>query len=211
MNQAIKLPIWIYKLHDHSSRPGGKILIESNGNIKPGMIRLGFLGGRFYPDCGIEWTNNGLVIFKGSCRIGNNSSVVVGPQGEMTIGEDFINSCALRLVCFNRIKIGDEVTIGFDSLLIDTDFHPIYDRSKKAFNKGYGPIIIGNNNWISSQCTILHNVQTPEKCIIGIRSLVTRNIRLEPSCLYGGNPLTCLKRNVELQRSKYMISDYSNE
>ena len=54
--QAILLPIWIYR--PHFIKLGGVISIECN-NVKPGMIRLGFLGGRMYPNNGIQWAHRG--------------------------------------------------------------------------------------------------------------------------------------------------------
>ena len=60
--QAIKLPIWVFKPHIHRFK--GKVIIESP-RIRTGMIRLGELGGRMYPNNGIGWTNEGTVIFRG--------------------------------------------------------------------------------------------------------------------------------------------------
>ena len=54
--QAIKLPILIYKPHIHRFK--GSITIDSP-YIKTGMIRLGVLGGRMYPNNGIGWTHEG--------------------------------------------------------------------------------------------------------------------------------------------------------
>lgn len=73
-NQAIKIPILLYKprfLELHGN-------IKINGNIKCGMIKLGFTGVSLYPNSGVTIENHGgTIIFNGSCFIGNNSYKLV--------------------------------------------------------------------------------------------------------------------------------------
>lgn len=204
--QAIKLPIWIFKPHIHKLK--GSVIIDSQ-KIKTGMILLGAHGGRMYPNNGIEWTNEGEVVFKGKCMIGNNSFLVTGKQGRIEFGADFMSTASLKIISFCGITIGKHVRLGWEVMIMDTNFHPFYDREKQKFKRAYGKIVIGDNNWISTQSVVLNSVETPHHCYFGLRSVITRGGDYESYCLYGGSPLRVLSRNVERIIGQDKITDYS--
>lgn len=160
------------------------------------MIRLGFWGGHMYPNNGIHIWNKGELIFKGSCHIGNNSFIVVGKQGKIVFGEDFLVSTSVKLISFIGINFGKHTRIGWDGVIMDTNFHPLYDMEKNRFKKAFGPIHIGDNNWFGTQCLVMHSVKTPDYCIFGARSVVTRG-NYESYCVHGGSPIRVLTRNVK--------------
>lgn len=203
--QAILLPIWIYR--PHFIKLGGVISIECN-NVKPGMIRLGFLGGRMYPNNGIQWAHRGKVIFKGKCIIGNNSFIVTGDKGCIEFGDDFMATTTVKIISFIGIKFGKHTRLGWDGLVMDTNFHPLYDKTKNQFKKAYGRISIGDANWFGTQCIVMHSVETPERCIFGLRSVVTRGGKYEPYCVHGGSPIRVLSRNVERIFGQDMVKEY---
>lgn len=205
IRQAIFLPIWIYK--PHFIRLKGKIKIEST-TLKPGMIRLGFLGGRMYPNNGIQWTHEGIVTFKGTCRIGNNSFIVTGKQGNIIFENDFMATASAKIISFIGIKFGISTRLGWEGLVMDTNFHPLYDMEKDKFKKAYGSIHIGDFNWFGNQCLIMHSVTTPERCIFGGRSVITRGGKYESYCVHGGSPIRVLSRNVMRVIGKDKIDEY---
>lgn len=191
--QAIKLPIWLYKakLYDCFK---GKVVIASE-NIHPGMIRFGFMGGHMYPNNGVQIWNKGMLIFHGKCVIGNNSAIIVGSEGKIEF-DDFVASSSFRIMAYTGVRFGKYTRIGFDSMLMDTNFHPLYDIENKNFKRAYGKIEIGDYNWFGAQCLILPGVKTPERCIFGARSVITRGCQFESYCVHGGSPLRVLSRNV---------------
>ena len=93
LGQAIKLPIYVYKMRCLSQK--GTISIECD-YIHRGMIQLGFPRAATYPNTGITWRNNGKVVFKGRCKIGNDCYVIIGKQGTLTFGDDFIANAGLK-------------------------------------------------------------------------------------------------------------------
>lgn len=195
LKQAVRLPIWIY--NPHFIRLKGKIRIESD-TIHPCMIKLGFLGGRMFPNNGIQITHDGEIVFKGKCLIGNNSFIVTGKQGRIEFGSEFIASSSTKIISMCGITFGKEVVVGWDTVFEDSNFHPLYDRTNGVLKKAYVKIFIGDNNWISSQCFVMHSVQTPHRVIFGARTLVTRSNQYQPYCVYGGSPIRELVNNVEL-------------
>ena len=139
--QAIKLPILLYKPKLYEMK--GSVRIESS-KMRFAMIRLGFNRTAVYPNNGITWRNRGIVIFKGTCIIGNDSYVVVGKQSILTFGKDFKATAGLKLVSECRVTFGDYARVGWGGIVMDTNFHPLYDMEKEKFKKGFGPIIIGD-------------------------------------------------------------------
>ena len=205
-NQAVKLPIWVYKMRLLSRK--GSISIKCD-HLRTGMIKLGFPRSAVYPNNGITWKNEGEVIFKGSCRIGNDCYIVVGKQGRLTIGHDFRVTAGLKMISQCRISFGNHVLIGWDVKIIDSNFHPIYDINNKKFKKAYSPIVIGDNNWFSTQCFIMHGVHTPDNCIFGARSILTRGGQYESYCVHGGSPIRILSRKVMRDFDNDLIKEYT--
>ena len=69
---------------------------------------------------------------------------------------------------------------------MDTNFHPLYDMKKCQFKRASGSIEIGDNNWFAAGCKIMHSVKTPERCIFGMGTIVTRGAEMKPYCVMGG-------------------------
>ena len=205
--QAIKFPVLIKKGHFYKMK--GKVIIDAP--VKFGMIRLGFFGGHMYPNNGIHWTQwGGKIIFKGRCMISNNSFIVQGKDSTIIFGDNFCASTSLKLISFKHIEFGKYVRIGWNCIFTDTNFHPIYDIKKEKFKKAYGPIKIGDNNWFGMECRIMHSVATPERCIFGLGSLLTRGGEYEPYCLHGGTPLRVLTRDVMRVEGQDRIESYAD-
>lgn len=206
--QAIKLPILVYK--PHFLKLKGTVVIE-NENIRFGMVKLGFLTHVLYPNTGITVKNEGKLVFKGKCDIGNDCYIVCGKQGRIEFGDDFKVSAGLKMVSQCGITFGKETRIGWGCIVMDTNFHPLYDMEKQKFKKAFGKIRIGDNNFFTSQCFIMPSVQTPERCIFGARTVVTRGGQYEPYCVHGGSPVRVLSRNVMRIIGQDSVKDYSTE
>jgi acetyltransferase-like isoleucine patch superfamily enzyme len=203
---AVKLPIWIYKIRLLSSK--GVISIESD-HIHTGMIRLGFPRCATYPNSGITWRNRGKIVFKGRCIIGNDCYIIVGKQGLLIFGDDFKVNAGMKLVSECSITFGNHTLIGWGVIITDTNFHYLYDIEKGKCKGAFSPILIGNNNWFATQCYIMQGVRTPDNCVFGARSIVTRGGHYESNCVYGGSPIQVLSRNVIRDYKNDLIKDYT--
>lgn len=189
---------------------GGGIILLDSPKVKPGMIRLGFWGAHMYPNNGIYWMHNGKITFKGKCRISNNSYIITGSKGNIIFGEDFLAS-PVKIVSYIGITFGKQTRIGWDVVIMDTGFHPLYDIEKKKFKRAYGSIKIGDNNWFGTQCSIMHSVETPNYCIFGMRSVVTRGGKYESYCVHGGSPIRVLSRGVMRIIGQDIITEYKDD
>lgn len=206
--QALKLPILVYKMRLLSQE--GEIVIDSD-KIYTGMIQLGFPRAATFPNNGIIWRNKGKVVFRGKCIIGNDCYVIVGKQGTLMFGDDFKVNAGMKLTAECSITFGDHTLLGWSVVIMDTNHHFLFDIEKRKNKLAFSPIVIGANNWFASQCYVLHGVHTPENCIFGARSIVSRadNDKFESYCVHGGSPLHVLSRNVMRDYSNDIIKDYT--
>ncbi len=194
LKQAVKLPILLYKPELLKSK--GQIKLDAP-KIYYGMIRLGFRRASIYPNTGITWENNGgTVVFKGKCNIGANSFISIANTGSIIFGNDFKTTASLKLVSYVGISFGTGTRIGWDCIFMDSNFHPLKKLETGEKKKASGAISIGNYNWFGNRCTIMHSVNTPERCIFGLTSIITRGTKYESYCVHGGNPVKVLTRGV---------------
>lgn len=136
------------------------------GKIKFGMVRLGFPTVSLYPNTGIVYENHGgTIVFNGLCSIGNNSAISIGTKAIVEFGDRFAASTTLRLTSYNHITFGDKVCFGWDTLVMDTDFHKLTKLSG-GYSHGHAPVIIGSNNWFGNGCRIMKRTSTPDYCVV---------------------------------------------
>jgi acetyltransferase-like isoleucine patch superfamily enzyme len=196
LKQAWKLPILLYKPNLRCCK--GKIILKpENGKIRHGMVKLGFYQVSIYPNSGVMWENKGgTIIFKGTCDFGNDTYLSFGENALVEISEGFNASAGVKIISYHGIKFGLYDSLGWGVLIMDTNFHPLYDLEKKKFKSAGGAIEIGDHNWFATQCKVMHSVKTPERCIFGMGTVITRGSEMKPYCVMGGSPVRVLKENV---------------
>lgn len=204
--QAVHLPILLYK--PTFLKLSGFVVVESE-EISFGMIRLGMFTSAVYPNSGITIRNEGCLLFKGKCHIGNDTYLISGKQGKIVFGDDFRITGGVKMVSECGIEFGKHARLGWGCVVIDTNFHPLYDMEKKKFKRAFGPINIGDNNWFGMNCLIMPGVTTPEYCIFGARTIATRGGQYEPYCVHGGSPVKVLSRNVMRIIGQDSVKDYA--
>ncbi len=122
--------------------------------------------------------------------LGANHRVVVctwQPGAVLQVGRDFAMTggvlCAAR-----SILIGDRVTVGANTTIIDTDFHPLKAAARQADpNAGAAAcVVIEDDVFIGMSCLLLKGVRVGRGAVIGAGSVVTGDI---PSgAIAAGNP-----------------------
>lgn len=116
------------------------------------------------------------------------------------------NNVGISSACIwakEKIHISDNVKIGGDCIIIDTDAHSLDFRirnSNKVNEKGQqidsilaksAPIFIEEDVMIGTRCVILKGVRIGARSIIGSGSIVTKDIPCD--CIAGGNPCRVIK------------------
>ena len=117
--------------------------------------------------------NSKLVITMG--RIHKNFGPIT--NSKLTIGKNngIGSSTIITYNSNTSINIGNNCMFAFDTIIFNTDAHPIIDyETKKIINK-VKEIKIGNHVWIGAKATILKNTIIPDDSIIGYCSIVSGN------------------------------------
>jgi acetyltransferase-like isoleucine patch superfamily enzyme len=108
-------------------------------------------------------------------------------DAHLRIGSHFAMSGG-TICCAKSITIGNNVSIGGNTTVVDTDFHPLLpsDRHVEHMAGKSVPIIIEDDVFIGMNCLILKGVTIGCGSVIGAGSIVTRSI--PPGVIAAGNP-----------------------
>ena len=146
---AVKLPIlvrWNCKIQSLK----GKIILKRNNT---GILKIGFgyvgIYDKKYERSILEI--NGIIELEGKATFGQGSRICIGPKGKLKIGNNFINTAQLTLICYDSITIGKGVLTSWDILIMDTDFHQSINTVSNKTSNYELPIIIGDNVWIGTR------------------------------------------------------------
>jgi acetyltransferase-like isoleucine patch superfamily enzyme len=155
-----------------------------------------------------------IVTRKGTLSIGESLSInsgnnynIIGRQqintfwvdGELIIGNN-VGMSSSAIICKHKIVIGNNVTIGGNTVIYDTDFHNLDPlvRNNKELDKETAvklPVIIHDNVFIGAHTSILKGLTIGENSIIGACSLISKSI--PPNEIWAGNPAKFIKKLYE--------------
>lgn len=157
---------------------------------------------------GMEEAHNIFKIRKTSYSI-RDARIFIEEGGTVLIGENSeLKNRGLHIVVNNGYKkkpkliIGDNVHIAKDAIIRASDGHTLVDVvTGKALNEPED-IIIGDNVWITSRCTILKGSCIPSNSIVGACSLVNKKFT-EENVIIAGLPAKIIKRNIKWDNRTY--------
>lgn len=190
--QALKLPIYLYRPNLVSCKGN----VEIRGGVKHGMIRLGFNNVSIYPQNGIMIENRGTIVFNGCCSIGNDSYISVARRSTVSFGNEFEATGSFKLASYDGVVFGDRVSVGWNSLFIDTDFHRLTRDDGKPV-KAYGKIQVGNNVWFGNNCMVLKNTIVPDFTTVAAGTMISKPLDiLEKSVVGNKKPVVVLRQGI---------------
>jgi acetyltransferase-like isoleucine patch superfamily enzyme len=98
------------------------------------------------------------------------------------------------IVAAERISIGDNVNVGANTTILDTDFHPLNptERQMHPQDAHTAPIVIEDHVFIGMNCMILKGVTIGQGSVIGAGSVVTKSI--PPGVIAAGNPARVIRK-----------------
>jgi acetyltransferase-like isoleucine patch superfamily enzyme len=129
----------------------------------------------------------------GRLEVTSNSKASIGPcsilhiEGDFSIGNSYINSHC-RIICADRIEIGDNCAISWNVEILDTDRHSTKETKVSC------PILIEDNVWIGHDVTIKKGVTIGEGAVIASNSVVTKDV--PKKTLVAGVPAEEIRRNI---------------
>lgn len=92
---------------------------------------------------------------------------------------------------------GGKITMGdcglADTVIYNTDYHPIYDFEGNHINPDKD-VVIEDNVWVGRKTTVLKGVTLGNGCILGFGSIVNKSV--PPHTIVAGMPARVVKENV---------------
>lgn len=151
----------------------------------------------------IEGINNKLV-FSDGIEIRDAVITMRGQNCEITIGSNTTFE-GVRMITVGK---SNKITVGADCLFSDyieiwaSDTHTIKNENGDFINPEKS-ITIGNKVWVGSRVTILKGVTINDGSIIGMASVVTKDV--PANVISAGSPSKTIKENISWDK------DYPNE
>jgi acetyltransferase-like isoleucine patch superfamily enzyme len=121
---------------------------------------------------------------------------VVSAGAELTIGNNTGISAA-AIVCRKKISIGDNVKIGGNVVIYDTDFHSLdhlarANRLTDVSETRNEEVVIGDHAFIGAHSTILKGVNIGNGAIVGAGAVVSKSIPAYE--IWAGNPARFVRK-----------------
>jgi acetyltransferase-like isoleucine patch superfamily enzyme len=120
----------------------------------------------------------------GSARM----AIWVGPGGRLSLG-DRVGLSNSTIVCMRAVSIDDDVFLGGDSKVYDTDFHSVLaEERRRRGNPGArtAPVTIQRGAFVGGHCIVLKGSTVGEESVVGAGSVVRSAIPARE--IWSGNP-----------------------
>jgi len=138
--------------------------------------------------------NNGIL----HNQIGRNQRCIfkVEKNAVLEIGNN-VNMSSTAIVCCEKITIKDNVKIGGNVTIYDTDFHSLEVNERTKLQEDLSlrvnkPVVIEENVFIGAHCTILKGVTIGKNAVIGAGAIVTKDV--PENEIWGGNPAKIIRK-----------------
>lgn len=115
--------------------------------------------------------------------------LATGDGAELVIGRDVRLNYGVSIGVVRQIQLGDRVRVGPYAMIIDSEFHDLYDRDKRARPR---PVIIEDDVWIGAKASVLPGVTIGRGSVVGTAAVVTRDV--PPFTVVAGVPAREVKR-----------------
>ena len=175
----VTLRIWKYKVLSDCNRVSGKphlylpLLLSGRGKIKFGKnFQNGVSAAHFTYS-----TYNYILSFEES--------------SEVIIGDNVVMANGASIQAVSKITIEDNVMIGINCFLVDTDGHDLNPEKRMTGEVKSAPITIKRNVIIYYNSVVFKGVTIGENSVIGACSVVTKDI---PANVFAaGNPARVIR------------------
>jgi acetyltransferase-like isoleucine patch superfamily enzyme len=160
-------------------------LLRGRISARPG---LGMLGPRSYL----------RVVRGGRLQLGERPSIgdgaMIWTSATLTVGQRFFLGSNSRIVAYESIEIGDDVSIADMVSILDHDHEYHLEGGHLTIEKDSfvtAPIRIGSNVWLGDKVTVLKGVTISDDVIVAANSVVTKDV--PPRVVVAGAPARVIR------------------
>ena len=94
--------------------------------------------------------------------------------------------------CAEKVEVGNNVMVGFNALIDDSDHHPINPETRHSGTAETKPVYIEDNVWLGSNVVILKGVRIGKNSVVGSNSVVFSDVPADSIAI--GNPCRVIKK-----------------
>ena len=120
-----------------------------------------------------------------------NYFLAMDPGSEINIGNNVIIANGATIQAVSNITIEDNVMIGINTFLVDTDGHDLDPGKRHTGDVKSAPITIKRNAVVYYNSVVFKGVTIGENSVIGACSVVTKDI--PPNVFAAGNPARVIR------------------
>lgn len=188
--EAIKLPILI---SNNVKLVKCKGSIEIKSPLKFKMIKIGFQDVDIFDKKRVKtiFKNEGKIVFMGRAEFWHGDRINV--CGEFIVGNNVYVGAETTFVCNKKIKIGDDSIISWHNLIMDTDFHSVFNSENKRINYDK-EVNIGKKVWLGCRSSVYKGSVIGDNVVVAASSIVHGKINGE-NMIVGGQPIRVIKEN----------------
>jgi len=172
----------------------GKVVISAP--IRTGMIRIGAneIGLYVKRFNNPVWENKGIVEFQGDALVKYGARIIVAEGAKLKLGKGFRFSSGSQIICYKSIELGYNCRISWDSQIMDTDFHMVFDETRKHINPDR-EIRIGNDCWIGNHSFVQKGTVLGNMVVLASNSMVNSSIE-ENNVILAGSPARIVRKSI---------------
>lgn len=193
-SDAIHFPILVSR-HVKIKSLQGSVSVDT---LKMASIRLGFDSIPIFDNVKSRsiWhvAKGASIRFKGDAYLGQGFKISANTGSELIFGVNFRLTAETTIICNRAIEFGNNVLLSWEMLIMDSDFHNIYDRDNRILNPPKS-IEIGDNVWCGCRTMILKGAHIPDGSVIAAGSIVTTKLNI-PDAIYAGMPIESKKEDI---------------
>ena len=217
LRKAFQISIWRFVKYNYFTKgikrkKGGLIIPFKNAVLGMGKDAEFILEGRFLfgidklkgsrAETLVRIQNNAKWIANGNIRLSFDTFIDVHPNALFETGFFSVN-CESVIVVGKQIELGNNVMIGRNVTIYDSDFHQLLNKEGKPANFSK-KVKIGNDVWLTNRIMVLKGVTIGDGALVGAMTLVRKDI--PPQALVAGNPGKVIKEGICWKRDS--ICDY---
>lgn len=113
-------------------------------------------------------------------------------DAKITFGNNININNSFSIVSENEILIMDDVLIGYNCTISDSNFHNLEIEKRKRTDPEPKKVVIGNNVFIGNNVTLLKGVEIGDNCVVASGAIVTKSF--PENVVIGGCPAEIINK-----------------